>query len=142
MHYYIYCNQKTVSRHHREAICEFEKRLSAYCNTTLLFSSSLSFSKEILHGNHYFLQNRPGISTYSSEEFAQVIDALQQNGTSNIHILIGYTDEECYAASNYSIDIPHFSITRSQFSKETLTLLFYEQLYRGYTILHGKTYHK
>ncbi len=145
MYYHIYCNQKTLNKHYQSAISEFEKRLSAYCNTALHLSTTLSFPKEINKHNHHFLFIHSGPSTYSSEEFALFLKDIQHSGKSVIHIIIGYTEESFYKAlppvADY--DAPsRFSLTKSRLANETITLLFYEQLYRGYTILQGKTYHK
>lgn len=145
MHYHIYCKTKAFDINYQEAVSEFTKRLSAYCDITLHPDNSLQFPKDIKPGNHQFFQVVSGPSTYSSEEFAKKIAMLQQSGKSNIHILIGFTEEECInALSTLSgCGFPgRFSLTKCSLPAETLTLLLYEQLYRGYTILQGKTYHK
>lgn len=145
MHYHIYCKAKAFDTNYKEAVLEFTKRLSSYCDTTLHLDNRLQFQKGIKPGNHQFFRVVSGSSTYSSEEFAQKIAMLQQSGKSNIHILIGYTEEECTKAlsalSGYAFPVS-FSLTKCSLPAKTLTLLLYEQLYRGYTILQGKTYHK
>lgn len=145
MHYHIYCNLKSMNRNHLLAIEEFTKRLSAYCETTLHTNVALSFTKDIHRNNHHFVYVNNGPSSYSSEEFSEYINTLQHSGKSTVHIIIGY-DESCFyhalsAVADY--DTPtYLSLTNCHLSSETKTLLFYEQLYRGYTILQGKTYHK
>ena len=145
MKYHIYCNIKTQKDYYADAILEFEKRLSAYCSTDLHISSTLEFPKELNTNNHSFILIRGGISTYSSEEFSQALNDLQHSGKSFVHVVIGFDEYEFYTAlSNYQ-KLPEptkLSLTRNNLSNETLTLLFYEQLYRAYTILQGKTYHK
>lgn len=145
MHYYIYCNSKNFGVNYQDAISEFKKRLSAYCDTTFLLQKKLHFSRNLTSNNNQFLQMVPGSSSYSSEEFAQVIDSLLQSGKSNVHITIGFSDKDLYHALSILSDymLPdRFSFTKCNLPTDTLALLFYEQLYRGYTILHGKTYHK
>lgn len=145
MHYHIYCKNKAFDTNYQEAVLEFTKRLSAYCVTTLHLNNSLQFQKGIKPGNHQFFQIVSGPSTYSSEEFAQKIAMLQQSGKSNIHILIGYTEDECTKALSTlsGCEFPvSFCLTKCSLPAKTLTLLLYEQLYRGYTILQGKIYHK
>ena len=145
MHYHIYCNCKNISKHHLLAMEEFEKRLSAYCETTLHSDTILRFAKEINVSNHSFILIQNGPSTYSSEEFANYIQHIQNSGKSTIHVIIGYDEATFYDAIAHvtSFDIPAtFSLTNSRLSIDTKALLFYEQLYRGYTILQGKTYHK
>ncbi len=145
MHYHIYCKTRAFDSNYQEAVSEFTKRLSAYCDITLHLDNRLQFPKSIKPGNHQFFQVISGPSTYSSEEFAQKIAMLQQSGKSNIHILIDFTGEECIEALSVCPDCEFpdsFCLTKCSLPAKTLTLLLYEQLYRGYTILQGKTYHK
>ena len=145
MHYHIYCNLKTMDICHQNAIHEFEKRLSAYCNTTLHLTLSLSFPKDTKENNHLFLYISTGPSTYSSEEFADFLKNIQHSRKSFVHIIIGYSESTLYDALKAlpdNISPLTLSLTRSSLSYETITLLFYEQLYRAHTILQGKTYHK
>lgn len=145
MHYHIYCNTKNINTNHSLAIQEFKKRLSAYCEITLHQNLSISFPKDIHSRNHYFIFLQSGVSSLSSEEFANCIHTLQHTGKSTIHVVIGYDENTFYTAlssiPNYDAPL-YISLTCSNLSNETKTLLFYEQLYRGYTILQGKTYHK
>lgn len=145
MHYHVYCKEKVISENYKAAISEFEKRLSAYCDIHIHESLTLSFSKETSKTNHHFLFLKEGPSTYSSEEFAVFLQDLQLSGKSMVHVIIGFSEEELYEALNAltDYDVPFYlSLTRCSLSVSTRTLLFYEQLYRGYTILQGKTYHK
>lgn len=145
MRYNIYCNLKSIPENHKKAIEEFEKRLSLYCDTNLYCMTTLSLSKEILKENHYVIFLCDGPSTYSSEDFAQYLQHLQLTGISTIHILIGFDVADLYKVFSVFDDkySPNsISLSRSKLSKETKTVLFYEQLYRSYTILQGKTYHK
>lgn len=145
MHYHIYCKNKTIGKNYHDAISEFTKRLSAYCDTSLYLETRLQFSKDLKQNNHQFFLIVSGPSTYSSEEFAKKIDNLQHSGKSNAHIIIGFTEEECFHALSVLTDymLPErFSLTKCNLPNDTLTLLLYEQIYRGYTILQGKTYHK
>lgn len=145
MHYYIHCNQKNISSNHRAAIAEFEKRLTAYCNTTLLCETKPSFPNDIKKESHQILYICDGPSTYSSEYFANYIEQLQAKGITALHVLVGYTKAallEILESLPDTKKLDTISISRFHLPTETNTLLFYEQLYRGYTILQGKTYHK
>lgn len=145
MHYHIYCKAKTIPSNHKAAISEYKKRLSAYCSTAFHNDTALSFPKNLNGGSQYFLLVENGVSTYSSIEFAKYINDIQLSGRSSVHVIIGYTENELHEALE-SITGYHppvlISLTKNSLSAKTLTLLFYEQLYRGYTILQGKTYHK
>lgn len=145
MHYHIYYNSKIFNTNYQNAISEFSKRLSTYCTTILHSEQNLQFPKNLPPKNHQFLQIVSGPSSYTSEEFAKVIASFQHSGKSNVHILIGFSDEECRLALTALHDYPILtkcSLTKCNLPVATLTLLFYEQLYRSYTIIQGKTYHK
>lgn len=145
MHYHIYCNAKHMAHNHLLALEEFQKRLSAYCETTLHTSLSLTFPKEMNSHNHQCIYIQNGISSYSSEHFSEYINTLQISGQSIVHVIIGYSETEFYEALSTITDYStptYLSLTNCNLSSATKTLLFYEQLYRGYTILIGKTYHK
>lgn len=145
MRYHIYCNLKTIPAHHKEAITEFEKRLGTYCDITLTCMTSLSMPKDAAKEHHHILFLCSGPSTHSSETFARFIQDLPLNGISTLHVLIGFSESELYEAmaSAPAFSMPdRLSLSSARLSVETNSLLFYEQLYRGYTILSGKTYHK
>ena len=144
MHYHVYCNIKNCSKNYQDAIKEFTKRLSVYCDITFHADTTLTFPKDCNKSNHQFIQVATGSSSYSSEEFAECIQTLQQSGKSTVHIVVGFSQETFQTAMLDFTDCncEQFSITNSNLPSETVALLLYEQLYRGYTILQGKTYHK
>ncbi|MCM1178795.1 MAG: 23S rRNA (pseudouridine(1915)-N(3))-methyltransferase RlmH [Clostridium sp.] len=145
MRYNIYCNKKNLSKNHKAAIAEFEKRLGSYCDITKSMTTTLSLPKEIIKENHHIIFLCDGPSTYSSDEFARYLQCLFLKGASVFHVLIGFSQAEAYKAVlsvSKEAAPDHLSLSRSSLSTETATLLFYEQLYRAYTILQGKTYHK
>ena len=145
MHYYIHCHQKNSPDNHKAAIAEFEKRLTAYCNTSLFCEPKLSLPKDIKKDGHQILFICDGPSTYSSESFADYIEQMQAKRCTSLHVFIGYDKFDLFEIME-SVSNPEttdtISISRFHLLPETKTLLFYEQLYRGYTILQGKTYHK
>ena len=144
LHYHIYCNQNNLEANYQDAIAEFTKRLSAYCDVTLHTGQELSFLSGGSPARQHFLCVVPGVSSYSSPEFAEYIDRLQQSRRSAIHITVGFPKAvvENALASFPECSFDTLSLTRLSLPPASLTLLLYEQLYRGYTILQGKTYHK
>lgn len=144
MQYHIYCSQKNIRSNYQAAYAEYQKRLSAYCNTSLHIGGNLADSMEVKRSQHHFILIKPGASTYSSEEFSEYLNRLQLS-CSTVHITIGFPEAEFYEAIGTVPEpdtVDRIALTKSSLSPEILTLLFYEQLYRGYTISQGKTYHK
>ncbi|MFN8238208.1 MAG: 23S rRNA (pseudouridine(1915)-N(3))-methyltransferase RlmH [Chitinophagales bacterium] len=75
----------------------------------------------------------------SSVEFAQFIFHKENTSTKKLIFLIGGAwgfDEKIYARANDKI-----SLSKMTFSHQLIRLIFMEQLYRAYTILHGFPYH-
>lgn len=145
MHFHIYCNQKSISDTHLMAMQEFQKRLSPYCETSLLTAKTPLVPHGINTDNCYFLVHKSGKSSYSSEIFAKKINDLLLSGKSHIFVYIGFSDSLIYEhLSSFMVAdrLQNFSLTICDLCPETMALLFYEQLYRGFTILQGKTYHK
>lgn len=133
MNYYIYINEKSISNNLTSAMQEYIKRLSAYSNVYLNTSPKLELNRDIDKEGHHVLVIDKGISTDSSESFAEYINGLQLSGISNLHVIIGYGELAAY---------DRISISAVSLCTETTALIFLEQLYRAYTIIHGKTYHK
>lgn len=145
MHYHIYCKEKKVNRNYHAAYAEFQKRLSAYCDAAFHPCTVLTLPRELHFHHQHFLFLQSGSSTYSSEEFAQYLNVLQHSGKSTVHVIIGFTEAEFYSTlpdGQMPENVDYLSLTKISLPPKTLSLLFFEQLYRGYTILQGKTYHK
>lgn len=88
--------------------------------------------------DYLILLDEKGISL-NSVEFAQFIEKRENQSTKKIIFLIGGAfgfDDKVYERSNYKI-----SLSKMTFSHQLIRLIFMEQLYRAYTILHGFPYH-
>ncbi|MBK9327785.1 MAG: 23S rRNA (pseudouridine(1915)-N(3))-methyltransferase RlmH [Sphingobacteriales bacterium] len=75
----------------------------------------------------------------TSVEFAQFIVKKENLSTKKIIFLIGGAygfDEKVYDRANDKI-----SLSKMTFSHQLIRLIFMEQLYRAYTIMHGFPYH-
>ena len=78
-------------------------------------------------------------TSLNSVEFAQFIEKRENQSTKKIIFLIGGAfgfDDKVYERANYKI-----SLSKMTFSHQLIRLIFMEQLYRAYTILHGFPYH-
>lgn len=137
MNCHLYINLNNISNNHTAAINEYIKRLTPYCKTDLLTGNNLSLPKDIMKSDHQLIIIKKGPSSLSSTELADYINKLQTTGTSTIHVAIGLSEQSPDNAKHRII-----SISPTDLSIETSTVLFLEQLYRAYTIINGKTYHK
>ncbi|MGN0437683.1 MAG: 23S rRNA (pseudouridine(1915)-N(3))-methyltransferase RlmH [Lachnospiraceae bacterium] len=143
MNYYIYCNEKSISKAHKDAMNEYIKRLSSYCKISFHASKKNNLPNNITANNHQIIMIKEGPSDFSSEQFANEIKTMEQSGKSNVHIFIGYQEDvliDTYQSDN--MIIKKQSLSNFSISNQMICILFLEQLYRGYTIIQGKTYHK
>ena len=134
MNCFLYVNTEKISETHMAAINEYTKRLSTYCSVKVTAKNKVELPKDINKPDHRLLIIKKGTSTHSSTDLADYINHIQISGISTLHVAIGIYD----FSSNPDI----LSISAFDMSAETSALLFMEQLYRGYTIITGKTYHK
>ena len=134
MNCYLYINEKNISGNHSSAIEEFIKRLSPYCKVVLMTNRKRFNPDTVNKSDHAVFIIKKGRSTCSSTELSKQINTMQINGISKLHVLVGYEDTIENATP--------FCISAADLSNKTTALLFLEQLYRAYTIIQGKTYHK
>lgn len=134
MNCFLYVNTAKISDTHMAAINEYTKRLSPYCSVKMIAENNVKLPKDINKPDHRLLIIKKGASTHSSTDLADYINRIQINGISSLHVAIGIYD--------FSNNPDILSISSFDMSTETSALLFMEQLYRSYTIIAGKTYHK
>lgn len=76
---------------------------------------------------------------FTSREFAQKLDAYQNNSIKRICFLVGGAygfSEEIYTRANEKL-----SLSKMTFTHQMIRLFFVEQVYRADQILQGKPYH-
>ena len=77
---------------------------------------------------------------FSSEEFAQKIENLTNDGQSEIIFVIG---SSCGISKNVSARSNlKMSMSKMTFLHQFARLLLVEQIYRAFKIIKGETYHK
>lgn len=144
MKYNIYINSEKLTSNHLMAAKEYIKRLSPYCAITINDNKKPPFSNSAVKPDHgsWFIEK--GISTHSSTDFSKAIEACQLSGISTINIYVGYPKSDLSVLDhlNNEYSIMRLSLSATDLSIQTATVILLEQLYRGYTIIHGKTYHK
>ena len=139
-----------------DAVKEYEKRLSSYCKFNIIELKETNFNnptaseinkikedegKRICQNLSKFnvLLSLKG-KELSSEEFSSFISKKQVDGISEITFIIG-------GSYGTSLDVENSSQEKISFSKMTfphnlMRVIFVEQLYRAFTIINNKGYHK
>ena len=140
----------------KEAISEFEKRLSSYCSFSIveipaepiLDDNSYEKYKTVegqkilanIKQDSYVIALEIGGKSLSSEEFAKNIKNVSTEGLNELVFVIG-------GANGLSEAISKRADFRLSFSKMTFThqmarLMLVEQIYRAFKILNGENYHR
>lgn len=150
---------KIKEKYLREALDEYAKRLSAYCKFEVVEvkdektpDSPSTREKQLVlekEGERISAKIPQGAVVVSlcvegkqmtSKRFAELISGYSIRGISKIAFIIGGSfglDEKIKALSDVRL-----SFSEMTFPHMLMRVILAEQLYRGFTITEGKTYHK
>lgn len=140
----------------KEGIDEFLKRLTPYSSVEILELSPIEIKDENLtqkvldqEGEKILSHIKPQSfvitmeikgKMLSSEEFAQKIENLTNDGVSEIVFVIG---SSCGISVNVSARANFkMSMSKMTFLHQFARLILVEQIYRAFKIIKGETYHK
>lgn len=140
----------------KEGIDEFLKRLTPYVSVEILELSPIEIKDENLtqkvldqEGEKILSHIKPQSfvitmeikgKMLSSEEFAQKIENLTNDGVSEIVFVIG---SSCGISANVSARANFkMSMSKMTFLHQFARLILVEQIYRAFKIIKGETYHK
>lgn len=148
----IICVGKIKERYYRDALKEYEKRLSKYCklniielddvslgNVELNKEKEASFIKKHLNDKDYIIcLDIKGIEL-NSVELSDKIDNIMQNN-STIDFIIGGS----YGLSNQITKNSDCNISFSKltFPHQLFRVILLEQIYRTFKIINNESYHK
>ncbi len=140
----------------KEGIDEFLKRLTPYASVEILELSPIEIKDENLtqkvldqEGEKILSHIKPQSfvitmeikgKMLSSEEFAQKIEDLTNDGICEIVFVIG---SSCGISANVSARANFkMSMSKMTFLHQFARLILVEQIYRAFKIIKGETYHK
>ena len=148
----IICVGKIKESFYREAIIEYQKRLSKYTKLEVIELPDITTSniEENIKKEAIMIQKYIGPRDYvitleiegtqvSSEKFAQKIDSIYQTN-STITFIIGGSyglSQNIKQMSNWSL-----SFSKMTFPHQLFRIVLLEQVYRAYKINHHESYHK
>ena len=124
----------------REAIKEYEKRLTAYCRFRMIELKDNTPVLPHLPERAYRIALCVEGKQKSSEELAALIDQKATEGFSALVFVIGAFDglaEEVKAACHLRL-----SFSKMTFPHQLMRVILAEQIYRAFTINAGSQYHK
>ncbi|MBQ9550562.1 MAG: 23S rRNA (pseudouridine(1915)-N(3))-methyltransferase RlmH [Lachnospiraceae bacterium] len=138
---------KIRESYYRDAMAEYEKRLSRYVKLNIIEVADGPDKKaealrmlEKLPEDAYIITLEINGRALSSEELSQKISELESSGRSRIVFIIG-------GPEGLHSDILSKADFRLSFSKMTfphplMRVILLEQIYRAYRIMKGEPYHK
>ena len=140
----------------KEGINEFLKRLTPYASVSILELNPIEIKDENLTAKILLDEGEKILSNikpqdyvitmeikgkqFSSEEFAQKIEEITNDGTQEIVFVIG---SSCGIGKNVSDRANlKMSMSKMTFLHQFARLILVEQIYRAFKIIKGETYHK
>ncbi len=148
----VLCIGKIKESYLKEAILEYQKRLSKYVKLEILEGSDVDFGNPSLNKQkekEFFLKNikeKDYVITLeiegkelSSEEFSEKLEDIQIHSP-NIVFVIGGSDgidDEIKTRSDYKL-----SFSKMTFPHQLFRVILLEQIYRSYKIRNHESYHK
>lgn len=155
----IICVGKIKEKFYRDAVSEYEKRLSRYCKLEIVEvpdektpdSASPALEEQIrekegtrilkaLKEDAYVITLEIHGKKMDSEAFAHTMDQLATYGRSHIQFVIGGSLglHKCVCEKADS----KISFSDMTFPHQLMRVILLEQIYRGYRIVNGEPYHK
>ena len=143
----------------KKAIEEYEKRLKAYCRVNFIELKDESEGKNLSDKDIDIILDKEGKRilekikersfiivldilgrSIDSVEFSKKINDIMLDGISSIDFIIGGSlgiSQEVKYKANYSLSFSKFT-----FPHKLMKVILMEQIYRAFTIINNKTYHK
>ena len=150
---------KVKEKFYRDAIAEFEKRLSKYCKLDIIEVADEKTPDNASEAQELIIKSKEGDRILSavkddmyvialaiegkmldSVEFSQKIEKLGIDSVSHIMFVIGGSlglDERVLKRADYKLSFSHMT-----FPHQLMRVVLLEQIYRGYRIMKGEPYHK
>ncbi len=147
---------KIKERFLKEGIDEFLKRLTPYASVEITELTAIEIKDQNLTAkvldeeaekilahikqHSYVITLEIGGKMLSSEEFAEKINTLANEGTGEIVFVIGSScgiSPKVSARANFKL-----SMSKMTFLHQFARLILVEQIYRAFKIIKGETYHK
>lgn len=154
----IICVGKLKEQYLKEAVGEYSKRLSKYCNLNIIEIQDEKLPDKISEKNIEEIKDKEGNKIlsnikkdsytialdlngkqYKSEEFSEKIENIKISGYSTINFIIGGTLGISKKVLETSNELVCFS--KMTFPHQLIRVFLLEQLFRAFKISNNETYH-
>ena len=155
----VICVGKIKEKFYRDALSEYEKRLSRYCKLNIIEVPDEKTPENASDRENELIKDKEGEAilkhvkenmfvisleiagtSFSSEGFAKKIENLGISGESNIAFIIGGSlglSKKVSKRSNLKLSFSEFT-----FPHQLMRVILLEQIYRAFKIISGEPYHK
>lgn len=155
----ILCVGQIKEKYFRDAIAEYQKRLSRYCKLQMIEVADEKTKENASEAENDLIRKKEGErllkhikdSDYcitleidgkmlTSEGLSKEIDRLELAGKSSLVFVIGGSiglDTAVLKRSDYAL-----SFSKMTFPHQLMRVILLEQIYRSYRIMRGEPYHK
>lgn len=155
----ILCVGKVKEKFYRDAIAEFQKRLSRYCKLSIVEVSDEKTSEQASDREIELVKAKEGERILASIKddgyiiclaiegkeidsvaLSQKIDRLKVTGCSHIYFVIGGSlglADEVLSKADYKL-----SFSKLTFPHQLMRVILLEQIYRSFRISNNEPYHK
>lgn len=150
---------KIKEKYFRDALTEYEKRLSRYCKLEIISvedektpdGAGKALEEQIkkkeaqrllryIREDAYVITLEIGGKMYDSEGFSSMIEQLGVSGHGHIQFVIGGSlglHEDVTERADLAV-----SFSKMTFPHQLMRVILLEQIYRAYRIIHREPYHK
>ena len=159
MKYEVYIQEpKKTQKFCKKAIAEYEKRLSRYCKISCKFIKKEKEWNSLLEKDTGMKKMilQPGKAELTSEKLSDQIKTWENSGIKGVAFFVPeYSEATCSGntvankmlENNTTIEDAPLQVEPLILSDFTMSsnmtgMVLYEQIYRGYRILHNHPYHK
>lgn len=139
----IICCGTLKENYLKDAVKEYEKRLSAFCKLSVqeIKEDTLTASYSAVSAfKGYKIALCIEGNMLSSEQLAQRIDSVALGGNSDIAFVIGGSDG--IAEETKKLCDLRLSFSKMTFPHQLMRVILLEQIYRAFTIINHRQYHK
>lgn len=155
----IVCVGKVKEKFYRDAIAEFEKRLSRYCKLSIVEVADEKTPDTASEAEELLIKQKEGEriiksmkedgyviclaingKQMDSEELSSKMEQLGVSGVSHIYFVIGGSlglSDAVLKRADMKL-----SFSRMTFPHQLMRVILLEQIYRGYRIMNHEPYHK
>ena len=138
----IICHGTIKEQYLRDAVSEYSKRLSAFCSLNIYEAKDDAGLLLLLdkHKKDYKIALCIEGKEIDSKTLAKMIGELPSNGYPGVALVIGGSDgmpESLKEKCDFRL-----SFSKMTFPHQLMRVILLEQIYRAFTILNNKKYHK